>query len=41
MRCVIPGRVIDITMPIWRLGEAMLYIARLGMEWAGDPRITI
>lgn len=41
MRGAIPGCAIDITTPIWRLGEAMLYIARLSMEWAGDARVTI
>lgn len=31
----------DITLPIWRVGETVLFISRLANEWADDPRISI
>jgi hypothetical protein len=37
---VTPGTVFDVTMPIWRIGEAMLYAARLARQFnEGDPLI--
>jgi hypothetical protein len=35
-----PGTVFDVTMPIWRVGEVMLYAARLARLFdSGDPLI--
>jgi hypothetical protein len=37
-----PGTILDITMPIWRVGEAMLYASRLARLFdAGDPDILV
>ncbi len=32
-----PGTVIDTVLPIWRLGEALLYVSRFAFEWGGNP----
>lgn len=34
-----PGKVIDVTLPIWRIGEAMLYVARLSVTYGDNPTI--
>jgi hypothetical protein len=37
-----PGTIIDFTLPIWRVGEAMLYVARLAQQFdTGDPDILV
>lgn len=36
-----PGSIIDITMPIWRVGEALLYASRLSQSFAENPRISV
>jgi hypothetical protein len=37
-----PGVILDITMPIWRIGEAMLYASRLARLFDnGDPDILV
>jgi Putative DNA-binding domain len=35
-----PGKYFDVTLPIWRIGEAMLFIARLATELGHDPTIS-
>ncbi|SFU57034.1 hypothetical protein SAMN05216417_107156 [Nitrosospira multiformis] len=34
-----PGTAIDITLPIWRLGEALLYVSRFAFQWGENPTI--
>ena len=38
-----PGTILDVTMPIWRVGEVMLYASRLARQYdnAGDPDILL
>lgn len=36
-----PGTAFNITTPIWRVGEALLYVARLARIFGDDPRIRI
>lgn len=36
-----PGTSIDLTMPIWRVGETLLYVARLARLFGDDPEISI
>lgn len=36
-----PGTTIDLTMPVWRVGETLLYIARLARLFGEDPEISI
>lgn len=36
-----PGKALEITLPIWRVGETILFVSRLAKEWADDPRISI
>jgi len=36
-----PGSLIDITMPIWRVGETLLYASRIGRMYADNPRISV
>jgi hypothetical protein len=36
-----PGTSIDITMPIWRVGETLLFVARLAKSFDDDPEISI
>lgn len=36
-----PGACIDVALPIRRVGEAMLYVARLARHFAGDPSIIV
>ena len=37
-----PGVILDITLPIWRIGEAMLYASRLARLFdSGDPDILV
>lgn len=36
-----PGTFIDITLPIWRVGEALLYSSRLSRLFGEDPEIFI
>jgi hypothetical protein len=39
---VAPGSVTDITLPIWRVGEAMLFISRLARQYdVEDPEIFV
>lgn len=39
MQRTTPGLAFDLTMPIWRLGEALLYVARFAMQYAENPTI--
>lgn len=34
-----PGTVFSLTTPIWRLGDALLFVARLARQWSDDPTI--
>ena len=36
-----PGTFLDITIPIWRVGEAALYVARLAREFGDAPSIVM
>jgi hypothetical protein len=36
-----PGKSIDLTIPIWRVGETLLYVARLAKLFGDDPEISI
>jgi hypothetical protein len=36
-----PGSIIDITLPIWRVGEALLYASRIARSYAENPRIRV
>jgi len=36
---VAPGEAISISLPVWRLGEALLYIARIANSFGENPRI--
>lgn len=36
-----PGSVLDITLPIWRVGETLLYASRIARSYAENPRISI
>jgi hypothetical protein len=36
-----PGRLFDITLPVWRVGEAMLYVARFARSLDADPAISV
>jgi hypothetical protein len=36
-----PGRVLDITLPVWRVGEAMLFVARFARAIEENPSITV
>ena len=36
-----PGTSIDLTIPIWRVGETLLYVARLANLFGEDPEISI
>jgi schlafen family protein len=36
-----PGSVLDITLPIWRVGEALLYASRISRSYAENSRISI
>lgn len=36
-----PGSIIDITLPIWRVGEALLYASRIARSYAENPRISV
>jgi len=36
-----PGTVIDYTIPIWRIGETLLYVARLAKLFGDDPEVLI
>lgn len=38
---VAPGSALGITLPIWRVGEALLYIARLARIFGNDPLIRV
>jgi hypothetical protein len=35
------GRLFDITLPVWRVGEAMLFVARFAGAIDADPAITV
>lgn len=35
------GRVLDITLPVWRVGEAMLFVARFAQAIGENPSITV
>lgn len=34
-----PGTLLDITLPIWRTGEALLYVSRLARQFGDNPAI--
>ncbi|WP_167507120.1 MULTISPECIES: ATP-binding protein [unclassified Mesorhizobium] len=36
-----PGTSIDLTMPVWRIGETLLYVARLARLLGEDPEISV
>jgi hypothetical protein len=36
-----PGSSFDVTLPVWRVGEAMLYVARLARQFADNPQIFV
>ena len=36
-----PGSLLDITLPIWRVGETLLYASRIGRSYADNPRISV
>jgi hypothetical protein len=36
-----PGTIIDITLPIWRVGEALLYASRIARSYSENPRISV
>jgi hypothetical protein len=36
-----PATGMQVTLPIWRVGEALLYAARLARLFGGDPSITL
>ena len=36
-----PGTIIDIAIPIWRIGETLLYASRIASTYATDPAISI
>lgn len=36
-----PGTAMDLTMPIWRVGETLLYVARFARMMGEDPEIAI
>jgi hypothetical protein len=38
---VTPGKAMDITLPIWRVGEILLYASRLARLYAEDPTILV
>jgi hypothetical protein len=35
-----PGSIIDITLPIWRVGETLLYASRIARSYGENPRIS-
>jgi hypothetical protein len=36
-----PGTALDLVMPIWRIGETILYVARLAKLFGEDPEVSI
>jgi hypothetical protein len=36
-----PGHLFDITLPVWRVGEAMLYVARFASALDTNPAVTV
>ncbi|MGX5800611.1 AlbA family DNA-binding domain-containing protein [Bradyrhizobium sp. Arg314] len=36
-----PGTSIDLTIPVWRIGETLLYVARLAKLFGQDPEISV
>lgn len=36
-----PGQAFDITLPVWRIGEAMLFSARLARQFGENPTVTV
>ncbi|MER9014523.1 ATP-binding protein [Mesorhizobium sp. M0898] len=36
-----PGTTMDLTMPVWRIGETLLYVARLARLFGEDPEIAV
>jgi hypothetical protein len=36
-----PGTVIDFTLPIWRVGEALLFVSRLSRTFVGNPSVSV
>ncbi|MQB05719.1 hypothetical protein DXT91_16510 [Agrobacterium tumefaciens] len=36
-----PGKSFDAVMPIWRIGETLLYVSRLARTYEGDPLIRL
>lgn len=37
----VPGTALDLTIPIWRIGETLLYMARIATLFGEDPEISI
>ena len=35
------GTVFDVTLPVWRVGEALLFLSRFALEYDEDPNIRI
>lgn len=36
-----PGTIVDIVLPIWRIGESLLYASRIARAYGNDPPISI
>jgi hypothetical protein len=36
-----PGSILDIVLPIWRIGETLLYASRIARTYAENPRISV
>jgi hypothetical protein len=36
-----PGTLFDVTLPVWRIGEALLYLSRFAREEEANPAITV
>jgi len=36
-----PGTGFEVTLPIWRVGEALLYVSRLARVFAANPGISV
>jgi hypothetical protein len=36
-----PGTLIDVTLPVWRVGEALLYASRVARTYAENPPINV
>ena len=36
-----PGTLLDVTLPVWRIGEAMLFVSRFASEDGANPTINV